>query len=78
MDWRLARVILLLFGTELVGMAGAAERPAAEPVVYCDLTPLCAPDLKDEAARWRFLTAFMTTEHFSKGTLHPRCMKSVL
>ncbi|MCY2990490.1 MAG: GxGYxYP family putative glycoside hydrolase [Planctomycetota bacterium] len=54
---RLAKAMLLslLFaGTELVAMAGAADRPAAEPVVYCDLTPLFALDLKDDTARRRF------------------------
>ena len=35
-------------------MAGAADRPAVEPVVYCDLTPLFALDLNDETARRRF------------------------
>ena len=45
---------LLLAVTQSAVAAGAADRPAVEPVVYCDLTPLFALDLKDDTARRRF------------------------
>ncbi len=47
-------LLLLLVGTNSAATAGAADCPAVEPVVYCDLTPLFALDLKDDTARWRF------------------------
>lgn len=52
---RWAKAGLLLFvAAQAAAPAGAADGPAAEPVVYCDLTPLFALDLQDDTARRRF------------------------
>ena len=48
-----ALVWLSLVVTQAAVVA-AAGRPEAEPVVYCDLTPLFALDLNDDTARRRF------------------------
>lgn len=49
-----AMLTLAVFGTELPSQAGGPADPPKEPVVYCDLTPLVAQDLKKDAARRRF------------------------